>query len=58
MFRLCYYSGPARVYTMRAKFRQFFLRVTAENIDEITDANLKVTLDRTIDIVAEPVSAY
>jgi hypothetical protein len=49
------YAGPARVYTLRGKYRQFFLRVSADNIDEITSSNLQVALERTLDIVVEPV---
>jgi len=38
---------------MRGKYRQFFLRVTAENVDEFISANLVVKPDRTLDIVVE-----
>ena len=48
-------TGPARVYTLRGKYRQFFLRVSADNVDEITSSNLQVAMERTLDIVVESV---
>lgn len=48
-------AGPARVYTLRGKYRQFFLRVSGDNVDEITPSNLKISSDRTLDIVVEAV---
>ena len=49
-------AGPARVYTLRGKYRQFFLRVSADNVDNIMSANIGVSADRTLDIVVETVS--
>ncbi|TRM69337.1 hypothetical protein BD626DRAFT_473709 [Schizophyllum amplum] len=46
-------DGPAKVYTLRGKYRQFFLRVTADNKDESTSMNLAVSADRTMDVVVE-----
>lgn len=46
-------DGPAKAYTLRGRYRQFFLRVTAENVDEHISANLVVKPDRTLDIVVE-----
>lgn len=52
---LMYSVGPARAYTLRGKYRQFFLRVTENNVDEITLSNLKVSPDKTLDVVVETV---
>ncbi|KAG7446212.1 uncharacterized protein BT62DRAFT_103355 [Guyanagaster necrorhizus] len=46
-------DGPAKVYTLRGRYRQFFLRVSAENVDETISSNLSITNQRTIDIVVE-----
>ncbi|GLB37520.1 hypothetical protein LshimejAT787_0405710 [Lyophyllum shimeji] len=46
-------DGPARVYTMRGKYRQFFLRVTAENVDEFISTHLAIKPDRMLDVVVE-----
>jgi hypothetical protein len=43
------------VYTLRGKYRQFVLRVTADNKDEIVSANVQVSADRTLDLTAEMV---
>ena len=48
-------TGPAKVYTLRGKYRQFFLRVSADNVDETSSANIIVTKMRTLDIVIETV---
>lgn len=48
-------SGPARVYTMRGKYRQFILRVTAENSDEIVSASVPVSAERTVNLIVEVV---
>ena len=48
--------GPAKVYTMRGKYKQYFLRVTSEGGNDCTPANLKVTRDRTMDVFVEHVS--
>lgn len=48
-------SGPAKVYTLRGKYRQFFLRVTAENVDEFISTNLIVKTDKVMDVVVEAV---
>ncbi|KAI0824032.1 hypothetical protein BC628DRAFT_1323459, partial [Trametes gibbosa] len=54
-------KGPSRidakVYTMRGKYKQYFLRVTPEGEAISQSANLKVTPDRTLEIVVEDVSA-
>jgi hypothetical protein len=52
------YIGPARAYTLRGKYRQFFLRVSADNVDEITSANVIVSKLRTLDIVVEAVRDF
>lgn len=46
-------DGPAKAYTLRGKYRQFFLRVSADNIDEFISANIVVNPDRTLDVVIE-----
>ena len=53
---IVYLSGPARVYTMRGKYRQFILRVTAENKDKIVSANVPVSAERTLKLTVELVS--
>jgi hypothetical protein len=40
---------------MRGKYRQFILRVTAENKDEIDSANVPVSAERTLDLTVEMV---
>jgi hypothetical protein len=47
--------GPARAYTLRGKYRQFFLRVSADNADEFISANVAIQPDRTLDVVVEMV---
>ncbi|KAJ8468325.1 hypothetical protein ONZ45_g17283 [Pleurotus djamor] len=46
-------DGPAKVYTLRGKFRQFFLKVSADNKDEWQSANLVVSSQRTLDVFIE-----
>jgi len=50
-----FHSGPARVHTLRGKYRQFVLRVTADNKDEIVSANVQISADRTLDLTVEMV---
>lgn len=40
---------------MRGKYRQFILRVTAGNMDEIVSANVPVSADRTVNLIVEMV---
>ncbi|TFK23180.1 hypothetical protein FA15DRAFT_476916 [Coprinopsis marcescibilis] len=47
-------DGPARVYTLRGKYRQVLLRVDASNRDEYASVNVAVHRDRTLDVVIEP----
>jgi hypothetical protein len=49
-------DGPAKVYTMRGKYRQYFLRITEQNVDQCVNANLLVSPKRVLDITVEPVS--
>ena len=42
---------------MRGKYRQYFLRVTPEEGVHTSSANLKVSLDRTLQIFVEDVCA-
>ncbi|TFK44801.1 hypothetical protein BDQ12DRAFT_673598 [Crucibulum laeve] len=46
-------DGPAKVYTLRGKYRQFFLRVSEDNVDEFITANLIINPDRTITAIVE-----
>jgi hypothetical protein len=48
-------TGPAKVYTLRSKYRQIFLRVTADNEDITTSANLIVNKERTLEVIVEAV---
>jgi len=45
--------GPAKLYTMRGKYRQFLLRVSAEQINDIAKASINICPDRTLDLVVE-----
>ncbi|KAG5731971.1 hypothetical protein E4T56_gene18243 [Termitomyces sp. T112] len=46
-------DGPAKVYTLRGKYRQFFLRVSADNRDEFITTHLAIKPDRMLDVVVE-----
>ncbi|KAG6879671.1 hypothetical protein C0992_013207 [Termitomyces sp. T32_za158] len=46
-------DGPAKVYTLRGKYRQFFLRVSTDNRDEFISTNLAIKPDRVLDVVVE-----
>jgi len=46
-------DGPARVYTLRGKYRQFFMRVDADNVLEVEPCNLGVSKERTLEVVVE-----
>ncbi|KAI0256153.1 hypothetical protein BJV78DRAFT_1118385 [Lactifluus subvellereus] len=48
-------SRPAKLLTMRGKYRQTFLRVSADGEETTQSANLKVELDKTLSIVVESV---
>ncbi|KAH8119388.1 hypothetical protein DFH11DRAFT_1501568 [Phellopilus nigrolimitatus] len=53
-------DGPAKVYCFRGhgprgRFRQYFLRISAENIDNFVSANLYVTAKRILRVVVEEV---
>jgi hypothetical protein len=50
--------GPARLYTLRGRYRQFFLRVSADGVEDCISANLRVTPTRTLDVVVEVVSSF
>lgn len=41
---------------MRGKYRQFILRVTADNKDEIVSADIPIALDKTLELSVEMVS--
>ena len=53
-----YHLGPAKVFTMRGKYRQTFLRISAEGEETNRSANLKVNSDRTMPIIVESVRAW
>lgn len=38
---------------MRGKYRQFILRVTAENKDEFVSANVAISIQKTLDVTVE-----
>lgn len=38
---------------MRGKYRQFILRVTTENKDEILSANVAVAPEKTLELIVE-----
>lgn len=46
-------TGPAKVYTLRGKYRQIILRVSADNADETQSSNVIVSADRTLQVVVE-----
>ncbi|KAH6913960.1 hypothetical protein BKA70DRAFT_1259989 [Coprinopsis sp. MPI-PUGE-AT-0042] len=46
-------DGPARVYTLRGKYRQVILRVNAANKDTFSSTNVIVKPDRTLEVVIE-----
>ncbi|KAH9952978.1 hypothetical protein BC827DRAFT_1081123, partial [Russula dissimulans] len=48
-------DGPAKVLTMRGKYRQIFLRVSADGEETTQSANLKVETNKTLSIVVEGV---
>ncbi|KAL6307871.1 hypothetical protein BKA93DRAFT_726606 [Sparassis latifolia] len=48
-------DGSAKVFTMRGKYRHYFLRLTSEGEMECSPVNLTVTMDRTIEIFIEDV---
>ncbi|KZP18694.1 hypothetical protein FIBSPDRAFT_1045998 [Athelia psychrophila] len=48
-------EGPARVFCMRENYRQFFLRVTEENMDEATSTNLRMPIEaKVLNVFVEP----
>lgn len=49
------FEGPAKVYTLRGKYRQYFLRVNANGEAEYGPANLRVEKDRTLLVVIEAI---
>jgi hypothetical protein len=46
-------TGPAKAFTRRGKYRQYFLRVTSGGTDEFSSANLRVEKDRTVEVFIE-----
>ncbi|KAF4620727.1 hypothetical protein D9613_000763 [Agrocybe pediades] len=46
-------DGPARAFTMRGKYRQFILRVSANNQDETHGGNVYINPERTLDMTVE-----
>lgn len=52
---LMLFEGPAKVYTLRGKYRQYFLRVTTNGEAEYSSANLRVDKDRTLLAVIEAI---
>ena len=48
-------EGPAKVYTLRGKYRQYFLRVNTHGEAEYGSANLRVDKERTLHAVIEAI---
>ncbi|TFK81496.1 hypothetical protein K466DRAFT_440083, partial [Polyporus arcularius HHB13444] len=48
-------DGRAKVYTLRGKYKQFFLRISADGEQVCQSANLKVAPDRTLEVFIEDV---
>ncbi|KAI0743362.1 hypothetical protein C8Q80DRAFT_1106499 [Daedaleopsis nitida] len=48
-------DGSAKVYTLRGKYKQYFLRISADGEQVCQSANLKVAPDRTLEICVEDV---
>ncbi|KAF8842999.1 hypothetical protein BDN67DRAFT_964880 [Paxillus ammoniavirescens] len=46
-------DGPAKVYTMRGKFRQFFMRVDHHDQVQVQSAHIGVSKQRTLDVFVE-----
>ncbi|KAF5317211.1 hypothetical protein D9611_003983 [Ephemerocybe angulata] len=46
-------DGPARVYTMRGKYRQMLLRVSDSNVDDYTSTNVLVNGKLEVNVVIE-----
>ncbi|KAJ6499198.1 hypothetical protein C8R45DRAFT_981507 [Mycena sanguinolenta] len=46
-------DGPAKLFTLRGKYRQLILKVTADNQDEYVEANVNVDPLRTLEVVVE-----
>ena len=49
------FSGRAKVYTLRGKYKQYFLRISEDGEQVCQPANLKVAPDRTLEIFIEDV---
>lgn len=47
--------GPARVYSLRGKYRQILLRVTSLNEDRYASSNVVINRERVIEVVIENV---
>lgn len=48
--------GPAKVFTMRGRFRQFFMRVDQFDQLQVQSAHLGVSKERTLSVFVEAVS--
>jgi hypothetical protein len=51
----CFCLGPAKVFTMRGKYRQTFMRVSADGEEMTQSANLMVETNKTLPVVVEGV---
>ncbi|KAI9059142.1 hypothetical protein FKP32DRAFT_1580237 [Trametes sanguinea] len=51
-------DGAAKVYTQRGKYKQYFLRISADGDQVCQPANLMVSRTRTLDIFIEDVCIY
>ena len=48
-------AGRAKVYTLRGKYKQYFLRISESGEQVCQSANLKVSPERTLEIFVEDV---
>ena len=52
---LCFYPGPANVFTLQENYRQTILRVSVDGEETAQSADLMVEMNRTLPIVVEGV---
>lgn len=51
------FVGPAKIWAMRGKYRQTFLRISQDGVETgAGDVNLRVDKDKTLAVVVETVS--
>jgi len=52
------FQGPAKVYTLRGKYRQYFLRLNTDGEAEYGSANLRVGKNRTLQVAIEEIVCH